>query len=172
MINVFQGQPETVGDMEFAADQRYLEGLELMIQGRLWAGVYLMGYSAEISLKTACFFHLPQVTAASSVAALRWQCKNQFESAYPTINYNSGHGVNWWSRVLCDLRYAESQKLQSARLDFGSLFKQEIQFRSDRLYNNWWVEMRYRNSAVSNSDLYDVFDDVSWLRTNYLLLKN
>lgn len=40
--------------MEAAAEQRYWEGVELLVQGRS-GGVYILGYAAEMWLKLAFF---------------------------------------------------------------------------------------------------------------------
>ena len=39
-----ENRPETVRELELAAEGKYWEGLELMALGRRGAGIYLMGY--------------------------------------------------------------------------------------------------------------------------------
>lgn len=50
-----ESQPETIQEFELAAEERYYEGLELMVSGRSGGGVYLMGYVGEMILKVAYF---------------------------------------------------------------------------------------------------------------------
>lgn len=44
---------ETAGDMFLAANARYQEGLALLNAGYLDGGIYLLGYAAEMILKTS-----------------------------------------------------------------------------------------------------------------------
>ena len=50
-----QSTPETVQDFELAAEQRFWDGMQLLVSGHLFAGIYLLGYTAEILLKLACW---------------------------------------------------------------------------------------------------------------------
>ena len=47
--------PETVGDFDLAAECRYWDGCQLVTQGHGPGGIYLLGYTAEMILKHACF---------------------------------------------------------------------------------------------------------------------
>ncbi|HWL94516.1 MAG TPA: hypothetical protein VNT79_13405 [Phycisphaerae bacterium] len=47
--------PETVQDLVLASDQKYWEGIELLLAGRRGAGIYLLGFAAEMILKAAVF---------------------------------------------------------------------------------------------------------------------
>ena len=47
--------PETVQEFDLAAAQKYREGTALIAAGYNGAGVYLLGYSAEMLLKNAYF---------------------------------------------------------------------------------------------------------------------
>lgn len=50
-----QANPETVAEFDLAAEQRYWDGCQLITLGRGLAGIYLLGYAAEMILKHACF---------------------------------------------------------------------------------------------------------------------
>jgi len=41
---------------------------------------------------------------------------------------------------------------------------------SQRLYQNWWVEMRYRRDQTDHWNARSVYDEVTWLRDNYAAL--
>jgi hypothetical protein len=43
--------PETLSDLEWAAEQRFLEGAQLLGAGRFSGAVYLFGVAAEMWLK-------------------------------------------------------------------------------------------------------------------------
>jgi hypothetical protein len=50
-----ESHPETVQDFERACGEKLWEGIELLVAGHLGGGIYLLGYTAEIVLKNACF---------------------------------------------------------------------------------------------------------------------
>src|SRR5437867_10424866 len=47
--------PETVDEFDLAAEERYWDGCQLVTGGHELAGIYLLGYVAELILKHACF---------------------------------------------------------------------------------------------------------------------
>ena len=53
--SLFQSSPETVLGFEAAAEEKYEDGFNLMATASQGNGVYLMGYAAEMLLKSAYF---------------------------------------------------------------------------------------------------------------------
>ena len=96
---LFDSTPETIQDLVLAAELRYWDGLELMVQRRLDAGVYLMGYTAEMLLKTACFFvdgARPGEAAQPRLAPTR----RLGRAIFPAVPDESFHSLSFWAAAL------------------------------------------------------------------------
>ncbi len=154
--------PETAQDFELAAEARYWEGLELMAADRPFAGVYLMGYSAEMFLKLACFRLAPLVHLDPIGPRLgpvrRWMAQHR-----PQIDPERYHSLIFWASYLRERRRFLGRPLPRP-LD-STLLQ-----RAHRLYGLWWVEMRYRPGGIHPHEVRSAYDDASWLRNHYTLL--
>jgi hypothetical protein len=147
---------ETVQELELAAEARYWEGLELMALGRRGAGIYLMGYAAEMHLELACF-RLMGAAAPDPVTPLRASACRRAKQWGVTCPDEGCHSLMFWF-ALVERQRADLGKPCLA-VDFGRCV--------ERLYRSWWVEMRYRSDVATDADASRVFEDVSWLAHNY-----
>ena len=50
-----QPLPETIQEFDLAAEERYWTGLDLMTRGESTAGIYFMGYAAEMLAQKQLF---------------------------------------------------------------------------------------------------------------------
>jgi hypothetical protein len=155
-----QQQAETVQDFEISAEERFYEGLEALTRRNLGAGMYLMGYAAEMLLKNAVF---------------RFNGASLADPIYPQLgparargrNYGnvpldeSFHSLQFWFSLLCQDRAVSQRPLAPALHAQGTRCVQ-------RLYENWWVEMRYRPDQATGVEAEEVLEDVGWLWENYL----
>ena len=155
-------QPETVQDFDLAAEQKYWEGIELLATGNRGAGIYLMGYTAEMLLKNACF-RLETVRPTAPVASLLGPARNWMKARLPTIACESYHSVWFWTHLLRQKRRFQGRAMP-APLDW------ELVRRVRRIYQIWWVEMRYRPDQAYANEAQAVYDDVTWLRDHYVAL--
>jgi hypothetical protein len=152
-------QLETVQDLVLAAEDRYWEGLELMVREQPYAGIYLMGYAAEMLLKTACFFFngaRPAEPAQGRLAPMRRLGRQHFPGA-PDENF---HSLVFWAEALAFTRNQAGRPLAAALLA-------PLRGSTARIAAEWWVEMRYRPTQAAAMCAIDVYNDVSWIRLNH-----
>jgi len=154
--------PETVQEFDLAAAQKYREGAALIAAGYNGAGVYLLGYSAEMLLKNSYFRYtgarpadLTQPRLGAALTAGR--------RYVPHIPHEAYHSLRFWSLLLRELRRHDKRALPPAvDAPFVS--------RTRRLYQNWWIGMRYHQEQSIPLEARSVYSDVTWLRDNYITL--
>jgi len=168
MFLVARLQPlsETVAEMEAAGDDRYEEGKILVQQGYFHAGIYLLGYAAEIWLKTAlCRIDAALLltdTVESHVAPAKYRWQRLFGGRPP-----SGHDLLFLALALEDeRRLASKPQLNVVSPILSQIFNSLI----GSLYDHWFVETRYRHQDASAEEAQTVLDSVEWLKSNYLFL--
>ena len=153
---------ETIQEFDLAAEERYWTGLDLMTRGEGTAGIYLMGYAAEMFLKNSYFLLDNSTTPAFPIgsqfglAKLAWYT---FLPARPLkkVNY---HDLLFWSDLLVEKRRQEARPLPAAT---------ELAFIrcTQRLSENWFVELRYQSSQATAAEVNHVYEDVTWIRSHY-----
>ena len=147
--------PETIQDAIVAAEDRFWDGLELMILGRLWGGVYLMGYSSEMYLKTASCM-LEGATTPSDILCAFFAPSRNWTSTHP----ESYHSIRYWTEVLCTKR-------PRFRSPFNRDFENALRTHSSVIYNSWCAGMRYRRAVVSLNEATAVHESSTWLMNNF-----
>src|SRR5438874_1112353 len=105
--------PETLSDFAWAAEQRFREAEELLFVGRSGGAVYLLGLSAEMWLKLACFRLLGAVPA-TVVASRLGPARAWMRAMAPTIDPESYHSLAFWAEYLIRWRVANSIALPAA----------------------------------------------------------
>lgn len=156
------GSHETVQDLVLAAEERYWEGLELMVHQRSHAGVYLMGYAAEMLLKTACFLFDGAKPAEPAQPRLV-PTKKLGEANFPDVPHESFHSLAFWAAALEYKRSVAGRPLAPPVLA-------ALRSATLGLYDTWWVEMRYRPSGATIVDCLQLVDSVSWIRAHHTAL--
>jgi hypothetical protein len=155
------GYPETVQEQELAAQERFLEALELLTAGYPDGAVYLFGYVAEMLLKNA-YFLLTGARPADLVGPRLAPARNAADrfNRLRGISHEHYHSIRFWSYLL-----VETRRFQ------GRLLPQEVETRlcqrTRRLYQNWTIEMRYRRGVVRQREAQSVCEDATWLLENY-----
>lgn len=152
-------QQETLFSFERAASAKYLEGHELMFSGYGGAGMYLMGYSAEMLLKSA-YFRFSGALPADRIAALLGPAQQTAQQLIPGVPRETYHSLRFWALLLRAKRSQQNDPLPFAvDAPFVS--------RTRRLYQNWWIGMRYRPDLSQPMEALVLLEDVDWLRANY-----
>ena len=154
--------PETLQDFELAAQDRYWEGLELMVAGREPGGVYLLGYTAEMLLKLASF-RLESVRPTDPVKPRLAPVRQWMKQTCPGIDSEGFHSLVFWATYLRTKRRQQGRPLDP-------LTESQLAERTRCLYAVWTVEMRYRSLRRPASDWRSAYDSVEWIRENYLRL--
>jgi hypothetical protein len=157
-----EAQPETISDMSLAVEQKFWEGIELCVAGRHGAGIYLLGYAAEMYLKIASF-RLDGANPADFVAPRLARARNLLRTHPFQIAHEHYHSLLFWLASVRALRQRRGTR-------FERNFEGELVHRVRRLYGVWWVEMRYHPNYASVYDVNRMFQDVGWLRRHLVRL--
>jgi hypothetical protein len=151
----YKDTAETVQDFELAAEDRYFEGLNLLLEGHYQGGVYLLGYTAEMLVKYACY----RVSGARlSDPVLPATYRRWTQALVNDVDTEGFHSLLFWSTLLRELRRYFGRKLDP-------LLDQSFAQRMRRIHQCWFVEMRYRSRLVTQMEAAQVYNDVSWMRT-------
>lgn len=123
------------------------------------AGMYLMGYSAEMLLKSA-YFRFSGAQPADRIAALLGPAQQTAQRLIPGVPRETFHSLRFWALLLRAKRRQQNDPLPAA-LDAPFVS------RTRRLYQNWWIGMRYRPDSAQPREALILLDDVDWLRANH-----
>jgi hypothetical protein len=148
--------PETVQDLSLAADEKYWEGIELLVAGRRGAGIYLLGYTVEMLLKNACFL-IDGARPGDPVAPRLGPIRSWARIWLPRIRYESYHSLWFWVHVLRKKRVMAGRGLP---LHVNGPLLQRVR----RVYGIWVVDMRYKPDQALQREAESVYDDVTWIR--------
>lgn len=151
-----KSSPETAQDLAIASDEKYWEGIELLISGRRGAGVYLLGYSVEMMLKNACFM-TDGARPSDLVGPRLGPIRSWAKSKLPTIPHESYHSLWFWVQVLRKKRASLGRQL-SEQVD--ATLSQRIH----RIHGIWVVGMRYKPDQALQREAESVYNDVTWIR--------
>jgi len=154
--------PETVADFDLAAESRYWDGCQLLTQGHGLGGIYLLGYTAEMILKHACF-RTDRGRPADVAGGFFGPVRNWMRVRHPQVEVEAYHSLLFWTFYLRGRRREFGRALPAA-LDW------ELVRRTRRLYSTWSVDLRYRDWTVQAAEAQLVYDDVTWLRDTRVYL--
>ncbi len=150
---------ETWSGMEQAATQRFWDALALATAeaGHEAGAVYLLGYVAEMLIKTA-YFRFVGVPAGRDIA--------------PALRIVRSHSL-WTGRNLHDLRswidfLIDIRRLQGLPLSPPTAGMVRIQVLKIEVH--WRESLRYTSQAATLAELDETFTGVEWLRDNHALL--
>lgn len=157
-----QSEPETVQDLVLASNEKYWEGIELLTAGRQGAGIYLLGYSAEMTLKSACF-QVDGATPGEFVGPRLGPIRSWAKKHLPGIPHESYHSLWFWLQVL-------RRKRKLLGLPLPDLFGARITQRVHRMYGIWIVAMRYKPDQALFTEGESMYHDVTWIRDRQVSL--
>lgn len=154
-------EQETIASFEAAAEEKYEGGFNLMATVSPGNGIYLMGYAAETLLKAA-YFRIIGLAETTPIA--KQDLKNARADAMAlsvTASDEQFHSVEFWGELVI------KKRAQLAR-PLSHILATELEHRTQRLTQNWFVEMRYRSlQGVAKQDMEDVLNDVIWIKSNH-----
>ena len=149
--------------MEAAARHRYLDGLLLATSDRerLTGAMYLLGYVAEILVKTA-YYRLRGVRPFDDVADELHGMRNRARTlGFPW--QGNWHNLESLAGLLVVERAATGSPMEP-------LFAAEFQARAASVGGHWSEILRYKEAATFESELDEVFESVEWLVANHAQL--
>lgn len=154
---------DCIQDYEQARADRLWDGTGLWSLHRHAGGVYLLGYSAEIALKCACFrcmgFSIVQPIGVAELRTAHARAR-LLGVIHPPEGF---HNVRFWADLLVAQRAAATRPLDPAVA--GALAAA-----ADAVHRRWWIEMRYKRAVTTNDDVEHVAAAVDWIDRNYHLL--
>ncbi len=151
-------QGETWVSIQLAANARFFEGRDLVHRGFGGAGIYLLGYSAEMLLKSA-YFRYTGIKGSAPINPLFGGVQQVANQLIPGVSREAFHSLRFWGLLLRKIRRHENRALPP-QIDAPFVS------RTRRLYQNWWVSMRYRPDQAQAREVASVLEDVEWLRNN------
>lgn len=149
---------ETVQDLADAQEERYWEGLELMTRGHAGAGIYLMGYSAEMVLKYA-YFLVRRYSLLDVVPGLLGTAHRRAQTLNVAESHEGYHNPVFWCELLCAER-------RQASKPFSPGFEAGVRAAVGVVRDNWKVEMRYQRDIAQQGEAEEFREAVDWLRRN------
>ena len=154
---LFSGQDESIAGFEAAAENMYEASFNLMASAQSGQGVYLMGYVAEMLLKSA-YFRL-RGFAAQQVITMT-DLRDAVQRHHLTLPAEKYHDLELWAQLIIRERVLNGLS--------NSGMEGDLQTTTTRLNTNWSVKMRYYPlQGVVKQDLEDVLDDVVWIKSNH-----
>jgi hypothetical protein len=153
---ILEGTAESVQDLELSAQRRLDEAAVLYVENRFHTAIYLAGLAAEMYLKTACFFlggARPGDRVQAHLAAVRPRNYNPPFRA----DFEAGHGIWFWSQELLARR--NNQRLRRV----PGRYMQVVA----TLYTDWYIGMRYRPGAATNTEAARFITQVEWLANHH-----
>ncbi len=163
--NLNEATDETILEFQSAAEDRYWEAISLMTDGHLAGGIYLIGYVAEMLLKSAYFAVRGErlTTQIWPLLAPAWAVGATYFPGSFSLNRRDYHNLDFWARLL-----REERRRLGVPLPWH--MDAEYLLHTRRLYMTWWVEMRYRHAQATPVDAEEALEAVSWLRKHYVIL--
>jgi hypothetical protein len=161
--NLIKASPESASDMLLAADDRYREAEELLVQQKFDGCVYLLGYAAEMWLKVACL-RLRSIGRNVPVKAALGPLKSWMRQVAPQVAFGDFHDLAYLATTVSHLRRHQGRPLP---LPAATELQSHI---VNGLYQEWIVDMRYRGSALTVADAWTALNNTWWLKHNWLSL--
>jgi hypothetical protein len=149
--------PETLQTLELAAADRLHEAAALLKAGRPGGAIYVSGLAAEMALKVVVFRlegHRPDSVIHASLSPLnRVWVRQHLPALYN--QHESFHSLYFWGQVVLAMRrYHGRVPQRSLALRTGACV--------GRLYQTWWIQMRYRPDQALLSEARQSYDDARW----------
>jgi hypothetical protein len=155
-----QRSQESVQDLELSAQRRLHEAWTLAVEGKNHTAIYLAGLSAEMLLKTACFF-LAKARPGDLIEPLLGPLRKKGNASPFRSDFESGHGLWFWSQELLARRQQFGVVRWSART------RRRYLETCAALYADWFIGMRYRPGSATQQDATVFLSRVDWIANNH-----
>jgi len=150
---------ETWPLMELAAEQRYWDGLNLAMgeKGCETGALYLLGYVAEMLLKTA-YFRINSISPSDNIAP-------HLRTANQHSRWRGGnlHNLRSWFYLLDDVRTYRGNP-------WSPVLVATVERHVLTVDAHWRESLRYTSVAANDAELEETFASVDWLLANYNVL--
>jgi hypothetical protein len=158
-----QSTYESVQDIALSAERRLDEAEQLLYKGRHHTSIYLAGLAAEMFLKSALAYLRGAAPANPIDAYLEPVRRAYARRGRLSRDFESGHGLWFWSQVLI-------QERQARGLPMPRRFHRNLLANCAMLYADWFVAMRYRPGYASQHEALNFLATVEWFKSNHVAL--
>jgi hypothetical protein len=156
--------PDSVGEFRVAARQRFQEGLVLAASDRHTAAIYLWGYAAEMTLKSAYFAAIGfSETQPITIADLRGAAASAPSMGVVWPGPNRFHDLRAWAELLVAFRTATPGLAYPV-----PGFDKEIVRRSRHVHLLWSEILRYHKNIAYGYEMNRVKAEANWLLAHSL----
>lgn len=154
---------DCIQEFEQAKADRLWDGMSLWLASREPGAVYVLGYAAEMAVKSAYFrlsgFTIVQPIGRHELNTARARASTLGVSAH----WESFHSLRFWRDLLVAHRHAVARPLSSS-------VEASLRAAVDTIYDRWWIEMRYKRGYSTRTDLEQIAAAVDWIDKNYTTL--
>jgi hypothetical protein len=151
---------DTRSELERAAWERYWDGVTLATDAgvRSTGAIYLLGYVAQVTLKSA-YYRVRQVPATQDLSAeLRGL---RARATVLGVNWQGNwHNLDSLARLLVTERRVREQAMDPM---FEATFQGHVRVVS----LNWTETLRYKDTRAESPEVEAVYDSTDWLLINY-----
>ncbi len=157
-------QPDSIREFRASARQRYNNGLALAGPENRTAAIYLWGYAAEMTLKTAYFslFGLAEddvITVPGHIQpAINRGRAVPLSIAWPS--QGAGHNVRAWAELLVGVRAL------APATAYEPAFAAQVQGCGQRIWQLWRETLRYHKNRAYLYEVRQVREATGWLLVN------
>lgn len=157
---VQESHPETLQEIYLAVESRMGEGRRLIEEGYDDAGIYLLGYVAEMSLKLAFARLDPRIPLQAPVEATLIRLQTLWRS----LSFGGRLDLHDVAMLAFLLEYDYQQRRGRP---YPANIQHGLTHTIRRLHSNWWVGSRYRARRATRREAEETVIDVEWLRDNH-----
>ena len=149
-------------DFELAREERFLDAQALLARGHGTGATYVVGYVAEMLLKSAVLL-FDGARPSDLVYPRLSPVKKWAQRLLPGVPFANYHDVLFWTWVLRKKREDKGRSLPTA-------ISQNLMRTGYRISRGWSVELRYFGFEVTVEDARRCFEDVAWIKKNHASL--
>jgi hypothetical protein len=150
---------ESVHEFSCGLEDRFWDGLELLMVDHRAGGIYLMGFAAEMILKLACC-RIDGMRPNDRISVWLGTVRSWAKRNLPGVDPEHFHSIFFWTQA-----YKFKRAMAGAS---NPPLIAELDRRMSRLHENWLVDMRYVDDRSLPAEADEVYDDVAWIRDQYL----
>jgi len=158
---LLEADSETVQDLVLSASRRLAEAMTLYLDGKYHTAIYIAGLSAEMYLKTSCYFVGGAIPATPTDTLFQQLRPKRYKPPFPE-KFESGHNLWFWYEELLHRRKRRGHR------GVPRLLRQVIA----AICTNWYIGMRYRPGMAVERDAERFLSQVEWLAANHVHLRS
>lgn len=150
-------RPDSIVEFRMAVNERYVDGLRLAASSRGTAAIYLWGYCAEMTLKSA-YFALIGHGEGNAITKMHLDKAKGMAKSLNFVWVGNLHNVESWAKLLANTRSSVTG-LAYPTPAFGS----DLLAKCHRLQRVWSEFLRYHRNVAYPHEIENTRRIVEWL---------